>query len=340
MKRAWTLLTALPPTKGHLRLIQFTSELGGGKANVILATQPSEPYGQERYEALHKATHEFAWIHWYHQEVEQNPEAPGFWDKWKEIFQSWGWQEGDILVTSEMYGKKLAEVLEGQWMPYDVDREMYPCKATHVRNGGTRKFNLIIPEFQQYLRQRVTIFGCESTGKTTLSKNLATKQNAHWTFEYARPLLEKRENVINDDVMTDIWHGQAALQRQTDRWIDKAWVIQDTDLFSTVGYWEFWKPGECPEGLIKDAIDLKSDLYIITQSNIPFEVDPLRYGGDKRESDDKYWIDLCEQYGLNYVVLESGSIYSRIQEAEQILEDHWLKNVNLQFHRTYNGELT
>lgn len=198
----------------------------------------------------------------------------------------------------------------------------------------------MIPEFQSYIRQTVTVFGCESTGKTTLSKNLARKHNGHWIFEYARPLLEKRENVINDDVMTDIWKGQAALQRQTKFWHDKPWVFQDTDLFSTVGYWEFWKPGTCPEDLIADALALKSDLYIIPQSNIPFEPDPLRYGGDKRESDDQYWINLCKKYDLNYKVLEGGNFYGRLSDCETILEDHWLKNVKLSYTRMHNGELT
>jgi HTH-type transcriptional repressor of NAD biosynthesis genes len=333
-------MTALPPTKGHLRLIQFTSELTESKGNVILATQPDEPYTKERFESLHKACHEFAWIHWYHEAVEQNPETPGFWEMWKKIFYDYGFIKGDILVTSELYGKKLAEVLEGEWMPYDVDREIYPCKATQVRNGGPAKFPLMLPEFQPYVRQTVTVFGCESTGKTTLSKGLASKHSGHWIFEYARPLLEKRENVVDDKSMTDIWHGQAALQKQTRHWLDKPWVFQDTDLFSTVGYWEFWKPGQCPQGLIDEALRLKSDLYIIPQSNIPFEPDPLRYGGDRRESDDQYWIRLCEQYGLNYVVLKESNYYSRMQECEIVLEEHWMKNVHLAYTRMYNGELT
>ena len=59
-----------------------------------------------------------------------------------------------------------------------------------------------------------------------------------------------------------------------------------------------------PKGLVTDATILKSDLYLITQSNIPFEQDPLRYGGDRRESKDEYWIGLCEGYDLNYRVVK------------------------------------
>ena len=68
--------------------------------------------------------------------------------------------------------------------------------------------------------------------------------------------------------MTAIWYGQRALQEHASVISPSPYVIQDTDLFSTVGYWQFphWQSrlGACPQRLIDDAIRLKSDLYIIT----------------------------------------------------------------------------
>lgn len=162
---------------------------------------------------------------------------------------------------------------------------------------------------------RITVFGAESTGKTTLSRHLAAKINATWLYEFARPYLELTGAPITPDSMTAIWHGQAVLQSMAPGDL----VVQDTDLFSTVGYWEFphWQPvlGTCPKQLIADATRLKSDLYIITPSTIPFEPDPIRYGGDKREGSDEYWISVCERYRLPYVVLSSTSKEARLAEA-------------------------
>src|SRR5690606_28700585 len=79
--------------------------------------------------------------------------------------------------------------------------------------------------------------------------------------------------------------------------------IQDTDLFSTVGYWEMWDKDSMPQSLLEDARDRKSDLYVVLSSDIPFEPDPLRYGGNTRESTDQYWIDLCEREELPYVYI-------------------------------------
>jgi len=179
----------------------------------------------------------------------------------------------------------------------------------------------MLPEFRPYLRTRVTIFGAESTGKTTLSRQLAMTLGGQWLFEYARPYLEQTVNEITAQSMTAIWKGQRALQEQADDLTDSPYVIQDTDLFSTVGYWQFphWQSriGSCPSKLISDAKRLQSDLYIVTRSNIPFETDPLRYGGDKREGSDEYWINVCRQYALPFIVLSEQHREDRLQAAKE-----------------------
>lgn len=126
--------------------------------------------------------------------------------------------------------------------------------------------------------------------------------------------------------MTAIWEGQAALQKHGSvNLVDKPFVIQDTDLFSTVGYWQFphWNRyiGDCPEGLIADAKALQSDIYIVTRSDIPFEEDPLRYGGDKREATDGYWINVCKANHLPYAVLQSTGRAERLTEASKIVRE-------------------
>lgn len=315
-------MTAMPPTTGHLQLIQFASQISdSGQVTVIVSTQPSEPYAWERYAAVQSATYEWATVEWYNQEMEQDPTTPGFREMWADIYKSYGCGEGDYIVASEPYGKWLAEMTGATFYPYDIDRTLNPVKATNVRENYYMNFDSIIPEFQKYLLTKVTIFGSESTGKTTLAKALGEKAPFfHWLFEYARPYLENTSTDITVESMTAIWKGQRALQEQAYTSTFKApFIVQDTDLFSTVGYWNIphWRDtlGSAPEALIADARRLKSDLYIITRSDIPFEEDPIRYGGDHRETDDQYWIDLCEQYGLDYIVLDETDLDERVFEC-------------------------
>lgn len=333
----------MPPTTGHLQLLQFANELAPDGVVAVLCTQPFEPFPSERASSLRAAITRAGMkrrvnlIH-FKKAMEQDPQAPGFWDTWKRMMESFGITNDDIIVASETYGRRVAEVTGTKFFPYDIARSLNPAKATSVRQEPLQTFESIIPEFQPYVRTRVTIFGAESTGKTTLSKQLASELGGQWLFEYARPYLENTVNEITPRSMTAIWNGQRALQRHADNLSDSPFIIQDTDLFSTVGYWRFphWQNqiGSCPEGLVRDAQALKSDLYIITRSTIPFEPDSLRYGGDVREGSDEYWIDICERFELPYVVLASTGRDERFEEAKRlVLERAETKTSSLTFTR-------
>src|SRR6185437_14128432 len=243
-----------------------------------------------------------------------------------------GVEPDDLIVASEPYGKWVAEVTGAKFMPYDIDRTLNQSKGQNVRNMPYILFENIIPEFRRFLRTRVTIFGAESTGKTTLASKLARAYGCKWLFEWARPYLENTVNEITVDSMSDIWQGQAALQMHGITLGNKPLLLQDTDLYSTIGYWDLphWREhlGPIPAGLRSDAEAIKSDLYLITPSNIPFEPDPLRYGGNVREANDEYWIGVCETNGLNYAVLPSNAIDTRMRAADRLIEPIVAHNLN------------
>ena len=88
-----------------------------------------------------------------------------------------------------------------------------------------------------------------------------------------------------------------------------------------MGYWDLFKDqvGPWPDALWLDANTYRSDLYLITPSNITFERDPLRYGGDERQSSDEFWIKLCEEFDLPYHVLDGNTIEARRNEASSLI---------------------
>jgi nicotinamide riboside kinase len=149
------------------------------------------------------------------------------------------------------------------------------------------------------------------------------------TPEWAREYLELVGPKLTPEKMAAIHRGQAALQKVSLEYPGPI-TIRDTDLFSTIGYYRIlgW---EVPEQLVRDALALKSDLYIVLPDDIPFKEDPLRYGGGKRESTIQFWVDILEEFGLSYEVLPVGErIYKKAERIEARVEEFFNeKNLSL-----------
>lgn len=337
MSTAWVLMTAMPPTVGHLHLIQFAARTAD-QATVLICTQPGEPYPQQRVDAVRRAVAPLGnvTVEHLHAVMPQEPgDDPHFWDTWMAVLRSYGMRTGgDVIVASEAYGAVIAELSNNEFLPYDIDRAIHPARASRVRRQPLEHFADVLAEFQPVLRKRITVFGAESTGKTTLSRALAESAHGHWLPEWARPYLKQTPTPdVTLDRMNAIWRGQRALQLHADDFADRPFIIQDTDLFSTVGYWMNWDAASMPPSLIDDAVSLASDLYLITRSNIAFEPDPLRYGGDRRETPDDYWIGLAERYQLPYTVVDAADRDERVAEATELVVTLFEQSAGLDYTR-------
>lgn len=327
MPNAIVLMTALVPTVGHKYLIDYAKNLGligyRDQVHVIVGTLDREPIeGKMRYYAIRDAylNDSRVVVHHLHRDVPQEPsEHPDFWNVWRDIVREFVFVEpDDYFVASELYGMDMANVLGCKFMPCNRYRETVPVKGTDVRNDLMDSFDLILPEFQKHIRKTVTIFGAESCGKTTMTRALSKELNGHFIPEWAREYLETVGAEVTDERMRAIVEGQAALQKTAKNDLfNKPFIFQDTDLFSTLGYYRLWGGGtdrdiDLCEYLAKQ---LKSDFYIVMNDQIPFEADPLRYGGDKRESGMQFWIDILEEFKLPYYVVPLGNPYQQTNAA-------------------------
>lgn len=340
MSTAFVLMTAMPPTIGHKALIEYASFVAD-KVQVIVCTQPGEPFVTSRVDALRRSVQsKRITINHKHRDLPQEPSGfPGFWGMWGGFLKEYGFREGDFIVASEDYGVRLAQEVNGVFIPFDLERNIVKAKATWVRNNPYLHYKTILPEFRHNLKKKITIFGAESVGKTTLARAVAKKMPlAQFYPEWARPYLETVGPEVTYDKMEDIWDGQKALQRYADSNVEEMLSIQDTDLFSTLGYWKNWRPGTVPNDLEIDAVNLQSDLYIMLPSTIPFEADPLRYGGDKRETEDRYWIEILSEYDLPFVIPDGRDPSKWVNLAVGEIADLLPINFNnpLQYNRVGN----
>jgi HTH-type transcriptional regulator, transcriptional repressor of NAD biosynthesis genes len=316
MPNAVVLMTALVPTVGHKYLIDFAKNLVGmGELHVIVGTMDREPVdGALRCHSLWDTYRQDrrVTVHHLHRDLPQDPsEHPDFWTVWRDVVREFvDVKPDDYFVASELYGMDMARVLGCKFMPCNRYRETVPVKGTDVRMDLMDSFDQILPAFQQHIRKTVTVFGAESCGKTTMTRALSKELNGHFVPEWAREYLETVGADVTDERMQTIVHGQAALQRTARADLfNKPFVFQDTDLFSTLGYYRLWNGGTDHDVDLCEylAKQLKSDFYIVMNDGIPFEADPLRYGGDKRESGMQYWIDLLEEFDLPYYAVPLGN---------------------------------
>lgn len=346
-KNGLVLMTAMPPTQGHLALINFASnyvgsygdERGAGTVFVVVSTRKCEPLsGWDRFCALMHACDDMGNVVVLHSKDDnapQNPsEHPDFWNWWKDHINSLlkglydPFKQDDLLFASEMYGEPLAEVMDMQFIPYDVERKIVNTKASRVRDSMLRYWPDIIPEYQARVRQTVTIFGAESCGKTTMTKQLGDTEYSPGHMlcdtvpEWARLYLETVGPNVDERAMDRIMRGQWAVQISARDRATSPFIVQDTDLLSTIGYYRIMGI-PVPDDILELFDYTKSDLYIVMNSNIPFEVDPLRYGGDKRESTDQFWIDLLEEFECTYYVVTNTVASLQYREVREQMENHF-----------------
>lgn len=126
---------------------------------------------------------------------------------------------------------------------------------------------------------KIVLFGPESTGKTTLSKQLARYYNTVWAPEYAREYLQDKWNnerkTCESSDLIPIAIGQMKIENDLAKKADKV-LICDTDLLETKVYSEEFYDGIVDPKLEEAANNNTYDLYLLTYIDTPWEKDDLR----------------------------------------------------------------
>ncbi len=164
---------------------------------------------------------------------------------------------------------------------------------------------------------KVVLFGPESTGKTTLSGQLARHYNTVWAPEFARAYLQKkwnneRKTCENSDILP-IAKGQMEIENRLSKKADKV-LICDTDLLETKVYSEEYYGGFVDPLLDKAAIENSYDLYFLTYIDTPWEADDLRDKPGQRQEMFTAFENTLQKYNRPYVLLK-GDKKTRLQKA-------------------------
>ncbi len=164
---------------------------------------------------------------------------------------------------------------------------------------------------------KIVLYGPESTGKTTLSKQLANHYKTLWVPEYAREYLQEKwdreQKTCEPDDLLPIAEGQMRLENEYTSKVDSL-LICDTDLLETKVYSEAYYLGYTDPILHKYALQNSYDLYLLTHVDTPWVKDDLRDKPNERKKMFLYFKNTLEKHQRNFIILK-GNKKIRLQKA-------------------------
>ena len=169
---------------------------------------------------------------------------------------------------------------------------------------------------------KIALFGPESTGKTTLAKQLAEYYKTEWVPEFARDYLQekwnKTQDICNVDDMLPIAYGQTKSENEHLLLASK-YLFCDTNLMVTKVFSEVYYD-YCDPSLNQAAVEHEYDLFFLTDIDVPWEKDDLRDKVEGRESVFSVFKQSLIDNKKPFITL-SGDKDLRLNKAISIIDD-------------------
>ncbi|GAA0668497.1 nicotinamide-nucleotide adenylyltransferase [Kitasatospora atroaurantiaca] len=210
----------------------------------------------------------------------------------------------DAVFSSEPYGVELARRFRAAPVVLDQGRETFAVSGTEVRADPAAHWDHLEPPVRAWFSRRVVVLGAESTGTTTLSRDLAAALRARggphartgWVPEYGRELTVAKLAVaraladpagpaptVFDLEWTDrdfelVCRRQSADEERAAR-AGGPVLVCDTDALATTVWQERYRGAVT--GPVRDLAEALSPraLYLLTSDEgVPFDDDGLRDG--------------------------------------------------------------
>ena len=187
---------------------------------------------------------------------------------------------------------------------------------------------------QQQIK-KIVIIGPESTGKSTITQQLAEHYGTEWCEEYAREyLLTNGTEYSYQDLLT-IAKGQVALEDSYQLTVnskqlsvndsrfathDSRLLFIDTDMY-VMKVWCEYVFGKCHPYIEEQISERKYDLYLLCNIDLPWVKDELREYPDEAPRRELYGIykNILQNQSVPWVDI-SGNYDERLQKAIEAVD--------------------
>ncbi|MEJ7694149.1 ATP-binding protein [Daejeonella sp.] len=160
--------------------------------------------------------------------------------------------------------------------------------------------------------KKIAIVGPESTGKSTISAQLADHYDTVWVPEYAREYCAALTNPCTWEDEINMFRGQLELEKQYLPKANKILICDTT--FITVKIWSDHMFGESPQEVVDQLPKHPYDLYLLMNIDLPWQEDPLRDFPHMREHFMEVWHKELKALDATYHLI-SGSEHERLKNA-------------------------
>lgn len=327
MSRGLVIGKFYPPHQGHHYLISEALK-GCDELMVMCLWSGVETITPEQRKNILRAVHPEALVVTVRDENPIDYSDEG-WKKHIDIMadtlMEWG-HKPDVVFSSEAYGDELAERL-GDAIGFNVHHESVdqprlnvPVSGTAMRKDMAANWQYLSKPARAELALRVVVCGGESTGTTTLAKDLAEHYGTPVTPEYGRYFdwgVGKGYNWCSEDFHEiareqNEWINRMALRSQ------KGLVIADTDAYATAMFHEVYL-GEQDYNLLEYAMRSHVSAnqnglgyYIITShEGVEFEDDGTRMNSGKRPWMTKWFQEFLPNVDGYYQITVEGDRATR-----------------------------
>ncbi|HWQ92422.1 MAG TPA: AAA family ATPase [Clostridia bacterium] len=289
-----------PPHRGH-KLLIGTAQQNCEKVVVIVCERESDeiPGGLRQN-----------WLKEIHPEAEVMLIDDRYDEKdsrvWAENTIRWLGRAPDAVFTSEDYGDKYAGLMGAKHVLVDRPRKTVPVCATAIRSDPYAHWDFLEKPVRSWYTKRVCVLGAESTGTTTLAKDLAQALRTVWVEEYGRGYSEQKIRLHDPEWRSDefvhIAQEQVRRENASAREANRV-LICDTNAFATV-LWHRRYMGchnACVEQIAKNQ---PCDLYLLTGDEIPFVQDGLRDGEHIRHQMHQWFLNALKAQALPWHLVQ------------------------------------
>jgi len=173
---------------------------------------------------------------------------------------------------------------------------------------------------------KIVITGAESTGKSTLTKQLARHYNTDFVKEYARDYVENLERNYTYDDIVKIAKKQIELESISSKKTNKIFFFDTSLIITKVWFEVVYK--KTPDWFEQKMQETFANFYLLCTNDLDWVSDNVRENGDKRRDFlfEKYKENL-EKHDLSYKII-SGTGNQRLENAV-LHVNNFLKNNTL-----------